>query len=41
MFKVNNKNHARATLTGVFVNIYSFEHVDAGWVRSSHNDNYI
>ena len=30
----------RATSTGVFIDIEDFEHVNAGWVCSSLNDNY-
>ena len=37
--KLTTKN-TRATLTGVFIDIDDFEYVNAGWVRSSLNDNY-
>ena len=37
--KLTTKN-TRVTSTGVFINIDDFEHVNAGWVRSSLNTNY-
>ena len=37
--KLTIKN-TRATSTSVFIDIDDFEHVNAGWVRSSLNDNY-
>ena len=36
--KLTTKN-IRATLTGVFIDIDDFEHLNAGWVCSSLNDN--
>ena len=37
--KVTTKN-TRATSTGIFIDIYDFKYVNAGWVRSSLDDNH-
>ena len=37
--KLTTKN-TRTTSTDVFIDIDDFEHVNAGWVRISVNDNY-
>ena len=37
--KLTTKN-TRAISTGVFIDIDDFEYVNAGWIRSSLNDNY-